>query len=62
MKINRSSVRDFFLRLSLNQKLVAIMLLLSLSLMSLLVFLYYQTEKEIYTEFENQIKSGFGTT
>lgn len=31
------------------------MLLLSLSLMSILVFLYYQTEKEIYTEFENQI-------
>jgi signal transduction histidine kinase len=55
MKIDRNSIRDFFLRLSLNQKLVAIMLLLSLSLMSILVFLYYQTEKEIYTEFENQI-------
>jgi signal transduction histidine kinase len=55
MKIDRTSIRDFFLKLSLNQKLVAIMLLLSLSLMSLLVFLYYQTEQEIYTEFENQI-------
>ena len=48
-------IRDFFLRLSLNQKLIAIMLLLSMSLMSILLFLYYQTEKEIYTEFENQI-------
>ncbi len=55
MKTDRSTIRDFFLRLPLNQKLVAIMLLLSLCLMSILVFLYYQTEKEIYTEFENQI-------
>lgn len=54
MKINKSVVRDYFLRLSLHQKLVAMMLLISLSLVSVFVFLYSQTEKEMYNEFESQ--------
>lgn len=55
MHISRNIIEDYFLRLSLNKKLVAIMLFLSLSLTSILIFLYYQTEKAIYSEFENQI-------
>jgi len=54
MKINKSIVRDYFLRLSLHQKLVAMMLFISLSLVSVFVFLYSQTEKEMYNEFESQ--------
>lgn len=48
------SVREYFLRLSLNQKLMAMMLLLSLSLMSIYFFLYFETEQAMYREFENQ--------
>lgn len=55
MKINKNIVKDYFLRLSLNQKLVAIMLMLSLTLTSVLLFMYYQAEKAIYKEFESQI-------
>lgn len=39
---------------SLHSKLVAIMLLLSLSLIAILVLLYYQAEKNLYNEFERQ--------
>jgi signal transduction histidine kinase len=39
---------------SLNSKLVAIMLFLSLSLVTVLVLLYYHTEKQLYNEFERQ--------
>jgi nitrogen fixation/metabolism regulation signal transduction histidine kinase len=39
---------------SLNRRLVAMMLFLSLSLVSILIFLYYQTEKVLYNEFERQ--------
>jgi signal transduction histidine kinase len=53
--MKKNVIKDYFLRLSLNKKLVAIMLFLSLSLMSILIFLYYQTEKAIYSEFETQI-------
>jgi len=55
MKFGKNMARDYFLALSLNKKLVAIMLLLSLSLMFILIFLYYQTEKAIYSEFESQM-------
>ena len=48
------SVREYFLRLSLNQKLMAMMLLLSLSLMSVYFLLYFETERAMYREFENQ--------
>ncbi len=54
MRINRQTVKDYFLRLSLNQKLVAMMMMLSLSLMSIFIFLYSQTERAMYNEFESQ--------
>jgi len=41
--------------LSLNKKLIALMLFLSISLSTILTFLYYQTERSIYSEFENYI-------
>jgi len=47
-------LKDFFLKPSLNRRLVLMMLFLSLSLISILVFLYYQTEKALYNEFERQ--------
>lgn len=47
--------KDYFLRLSLNWKLAGMMLLLSLSLMAVLMFLYYETEKAMYSEFERHI-------
>lgn len=50
----KQSVKDYFLKLSLNQKLVAMMLLLSLSLMSVFILLYSQTEKAMYNEMESQ--------
>ncbi|MDP2167419.1 MAG: ATP-binding protein [Thermodesulfovibrionales bacterium] len=48
-------IKDYFLRLSLNKKLVLMMLFLNLSLIAALIFLYYQTEKAIYSEFERHI-------
>lgn len=48
-------IKRFFRHLSLNQKLIGIMLFLSLSLMSVLVILYYQAEKQMYEEFQQQI-------
>lgn len=53
--IHIHEIRDYFSRLSLNKKLVALMLVQSLSIISILVFLYYQTEVSIYSEFEKQI-------
>ena len=55
MKLDIHEIRDYFPRLSLNKKLVALMLFQSLSIISILVFLYYQTETSIYQEFEKQI-------
>lgn len=46
---------SFFLKPSLNKRLVLMMLLLSLSLISILIFLYYYTEKALYNEFERQV-------
>lgn len=54
MHLKRNSLRDYFLRLSLNQKLVTMMLLLSMSLLSVYFFLYFETEKAMYREFEDQ--------
>ena len=54
MRINRQTIKDYFLKLSLNQKLVVMMLLLSLSLTSVFIVLYSQTEKAMYNELENQ--------
>ncbi len=43
-----------FFKSSLHGRLVLMMLFLSMSLISILVFLYYQTEKALYNEFERQ--------
>ncbi|MFI5295495.1 MAG: sensor histidine kinase [Thermodesulfovibrionales bacterium] len=53
-KTVKQSVKDYFLKRSLHQKLVAMMLLLSLSLVSVFVLLYSQTEKAMYDELEKQ--------
>jgi signal transduction histidine kinase len=55
MPFNIHKIRDFFSRPSLNKKLIALMLIQSLSIISILVFLYYQTEVSIQDEFEKQI-------
>lgn len=54
MRISIETARDHFRRLSLNEKLIAMMLLLSLSILSVFIFLYAQTEKAMYREFESQ--------
>lgn len=51
------SARSFIkamLRPTLNKKLIALMMLLNLLLIAMLVFIYYQTEKTMYNEFERQ--------
>jgi nitrogen fixation/metabolism regulation signal transduction histidine kinase len=52
--MNMRRIKDYLLRPTLNKRLVAMMLFLSLSLVSILIFLYYQTEKVLYNEFERQ--------
>ena len=52
MQFNKNILKDYFLRLSLNQKLVAMMLLLSLSIITIFVVLYSRTEQAIFKEFE----------
>ncbi len=47
-------IKNYLLKPSLNKRLVLMMLFLSLSLISILIFLYYQTEKVLYNEFERQ--------
>jgi signal transduction histidine kinase len=54
MRIDRHIFKGFFLKLSLNTKLTLMMLFLSLSLVSVYVILYSQTEKAMYDEFEKQ--------
>src|SRR3989304_8475029 len=48
------SLRNFFLGLSLNKKLVFMMIFLSLILISVLLFLYSQSEKALLAELEKQ--------
>ncbi|MEW6713939.1 MAG: ATP-binding protein [Nitrospirota bacterium] len=48
------TLKDRLFTFSLNKKLVAMMLFLNLSLIAVLVFLYYQTEKGVYNEFERR--------
>ncbi|OGW45712.1 MAG: hypothetical protein A2Y66_01310 [Nitrospirae bacterium RBG_13_41_22] len=55
MHLAITKVKDSLLTLSLNKKLIIIMLFLSVSLLSILIFLYYQTEQSIYSEFEKYI-------
>ena len=48
------SIRNYFLNLSLNKKLIGMMLFLSLVLVSVSQFLYSQSERALLTEFEKQ--------
>jgi len=48
------SIKTYFLNLSLNGKLIGMMLLLSFILLSALTFLYSQSEKALLEELENQ--------
>lgn len=55
MNFKIHKLRNYLPRLSLNKKLVALMLFLSFSLISMLILFYYQTETSINIEFEKQI-------
>jgi signal transduction histidine kinase len=48
------SIKTYFLNLSLNRKLIGMMLVLSFILLSVLTFLYSQTEKALLEELEKQ--------
>src|SRR4030043_808176 len=48
------SIRNYFLNLSLNKKLIGMMLFLSLVLVLVLLFLYSHSEKALLAEIENQ--------
>jgi signal transduction histidine kinase len=48
------SIKNYFLNLSLNKKLIGMMLFLSFILVSVLLFLYSQSEKALLTELEKQ--------
>lgn len=52
MRFDKNLIRNYILRLSLNQKLVAMMLLLSLSIIIVFVVFYSSTEQVIFREFE----------
>lgn len=54
LRYNKSVVRNFFINLSLNKKLVLMMLFLSFILLSILMFLYWQSEKVVLNELSNQ--------
>ncbi|RJQ50615.1 MAG: HAMP domain-containing protein [Nitrospiraceae bacterium] len=49
-----NKIKYYLLKPSLNKRLIAMMLFLSMSLISMLIFLYYHTEKALYNEFERQ--------
>ncbi len=49
-----NKIKYYLLKPTLNKRLVAMMLFLSMSLISMLIFLYYHTEKVLYNEFERQ--------
>lgn len=48
------SIKNYFLNLSLNKKLIGMMLFLSFILVSVLLFLYSQSEKALLAELEKQ--------
>ena len=48
------SIKEYFLSISLNKKLIGMMLLLSFILISVMQFLYAQSEKALLSELENQ--------
>ncbi|TAN43579.1 MAG: sensor histidine kinase [Nitrospirae bacterium] len=54
MKPGKTLIKDYFQKLSLKTKLTLMMLFLSISLMSVYILLYSQTERAMYDEFEKQ--------
>ncbi len=48
------SIKDYLMSISLNKKLIGMMLLLSVTVISVLMFLYAQSEKALMNELENQ--------
>jgi signal transduction histidine kinase len=55
MQSNKNSqLKDYFLKLSLNQKLITMMLLLSLSIITIFVVLYSRAEQDIFRQFEER--------
>ncbi len=54
VKISQMSIKNYFLDLSLNKKLIGMMLFLSLILVSVLLFLYSQSERTLLVEIEKQ--------
>lgn len=53
-RLNVATARTLFLNLSLNKKLILMMLFLSSVLLSILLFLYWQSEKVLLNELSNQ--------
>lgn len=47
-------LKNYFLNLSLNKKLIGMMLILSFIIVSILTVLYFQFERDLLDEFENQ--------
>jgi signal transduction histidine kinase len=54
MRFDKHIFKDFLLKRSLNQKLVAMMLLLSLTITTLFLMLYSSAEQAIFKEFEDR--------
>ena len=48
------SIKDYLMSISLNTKLIGMMLLLSVTVITILMFLYAQSEKALMNELENQ--------
>jgi hypothetical protein len=48
------SIKEYFLSISLNKKLIGMMLFLSLILLSVLMFMYGQSEKVLLNQLESQ--------
>ncbi len=48
------SIKEYFLSISLNKKLIGMMLFLSLILLSVLMFMYGQSEKALLNKLESQ--------
>ena len=48
------SIKDYLMSISLNKKLIGMMLLLSVTVITVLMFLYAQSEKALMNELENQ--------
>ncbi len=53
-KINNMNLKEYFLSISLNKKLIGMMLFLSLIVISILTYLYSQSERALMNELEKQ--------